>query len=229
MAQQQNHSHDHHRHKDHDHAEALHAKPAPGCCAHGQACAASAASAAAETSAAPGRAERGGSRFRIPDMDCAAEEAEIRNALKDVPGLRGLHFQLAARTLTIDAPPAAMAAALEALQGAGFAAQPLAQESAPAPQGRSRWLVPGVPRYALALLLALAAELVHGLAPAPSLPWTALGMALALGAIALAGLDTYRKGLAALRRARFTISALMAVAVAVTGALLIGQCPRRRW
>ena len=221
MAQQQNHSHDHHRHKDHDHAEALHAKPAPGCCAHGQACAASAASAAAQTSAAPGRAERGGSRFRIPDMDCAAEEAEIRHALKDVPGLRGLHFQLAARTLSIDAPQAAMAAALEALQGAGFAAQPLVQETPP--ERMARWLAPGVPRYALALLLALAAELVHGLAATPSLPVTVLGMVLALGAIALAGLDTYRKGLAALRRARFNINAVMAVAV--TGAFLIGQWP----
>ena len=138
MAQQQNHSHDHHRHNDHDHA-----KPEPGCCAHGQACEASAASAAAQTSAAPGRANTSGSRFRIPGMDCAAEEAEIRNALKDLPGLRGLYFQLATRTLSIDAPQAAMAAALEALQGAGFAAQPLAQE--PPPGRMARWLAPGVP------------------------------------------------------------------------------------
>ena len=48
-------------------------------------------------------------------------------------------------------------------------------------------------------------------------------MALALVAIALAGLDTYNKGLGALRHGRLNINALMTVAV--TGAALIGQWP----
>ena len=48
-------------------------------------------------------------------------------------------------------------------------------------------------------------------------------MALAALAVLLAGLCTYAKGLAALRRARLSISALMAVAV--TGAFAIGQWP----
>ena len=54
-------------------------------------------------STAPGAGH--GAVFRIASMDCAAEESEIRHALAGVSGLRGLHFQLAARTLAIDALP----------------------------------------------------------------------------------------------------------------------------
>jgi len=48
-------------------------------------------------------------------------------------------------------------------------------------------------------------------------------MALAIAAIGLSGLSTYRKGLAALGRRQLNINALMSVAV--TGAFLIGQWP----
>src|SRR6185369_4386748 len=48
-------------------------------------------------------------------------------------------------------------------------------------------------------------------------------MAIAAAAIGLAGLETYAKGLNALRHARLNINALMSVAV--TGAFLIGQWP----
>ncbi len=48
-------------------------------------------------------------------------------------------------------------------------------------------------------------------------------MAVAAVAIWLAGFDTYRQGLAALRRGRLNINALMSVAV--TGAFVIGQWP----
>ena len=63
-------------------------------------------------------------------MDCAAEESEIRHALAGVSGLRGLHFQLAARTLAIDALPSAMPQILAAIRRAGFDPQPLAQNVA---------------------------------------------------------------------------------------------------
>ncbi|MCK2124948.1 cation-transporting P-type ATPase, partial [Pseudomonas sp. PNPG3] len=56
-----------------------------------------------------------------------------------------------------------------------------------------------------------------------TLPWQIASMALALTAIGLAGLETYKKGLAALRVGRLNINALMAVAV--TGAFVIGQWP----
>ena len=80
----------------------------------------------------------------------------------------------------------------------------------------------GLWRLGFALSLAVAAELLDFLAPETGI-FKAIGMGLAVAAIALAGVSTYRKGLAALRRARFNINALMAVAV--TGAFLIGEWP----
>ena len=77
-------------------------------------------------------------------------------------------------------------------------------------------------KLAFALLLAVGAEAAHFLAPTTG-PWQLLGMALALAALALAGLDVYRKGISAVLRGRLNINALMAVAV--TGAFVIGQWP----
>jgi Cd2+/Zn2+-exporting ATPase len=77
--------------------------------------------------------------------------------------------------------------------------------------------LPGWPRIAAALLFAAGAEAAH---------WAqheVPGMLLAVAAIALAGLGVYRSGLKDLGRLRLGIHALMAVAV--TGAFLIGQWP----
>ena len=63
--------------------------------------------------------------FRIPTMDCAAEEGEIRHALAKLPGLRSLSFQLGARTIAIDAPAESIPQALEAIRKAGFKPVPL--------------------------------------------------------------------------------------------------------
>ncbi len=153
-------------------------------------------------------------------MDCAAEESEIRRALAPVAGVRGLSFQLGARIVTIDAPEALIPEALLAIRKAGFDPQPVANDGpapgAIAPVSRGLW------RLGFGLALAFAAELLAFLAP-ETLAFKVLGMALAAAAIGLAGLSTYKKGLAALRRGQFNINALMAVAV--TGAFLIGQWP----
>ncbi|NIM41721.1 MAG: heavy metal translocating P-type ATPase [Hydrogenophaga sp.] len=77
-------------------------------------------------------------------------------------------------------------------------------------------------RMGAALLLALAAEGLHFLAP-ETWGWKLAGMGIALSAIALAGTEVFQQGLAALRRGQLNINALMAVAVA--GAFLIGQWP----
>nr|MBP6718882.1 cation transporter [Rhodoferax sp.] len=58
-----------------------------------------------KVAATPTPAQPGVAVYRISTMDCAAEEGEIRHALKDLPGLRSLNFQLTARTIAIDAPP----------------------------------------------------------------------------------------------------------------------------
>ena len=161
-----------------------------------------------------------GTAFRIDTMDCAAEESEIRRALAPVAGVRGLSFQLGARIVTIDAPEALIPEALLAIRKAGFDPQPVANDGpapgAIAPVSRGLW------RLGFGLALAIAAELLAFFAP-ETLAFKVLGMALAAAAIGLAGLSTYKKGLAALRRGQFNINALMAVAV--TGAFLIGQWP----
>jgi len=188
-----------HRPKDHacgcDHAAAEAAGP------HG----------AAAAGPAPGVA-----LFRVPAMDCAVEEGEIRQAMAGVAGVRGLRFQLAARTLGIDAPAEVLPQALAAIRRAGFEAEPIAAGSPGAAPARAPW------RMGVALLLALGAE---GLAffAAPGALAEGTGMALAVLAIGLAGFSTYRKGLDALRQGRLNIHALMTVAV--TGAFLIGQWP----
>lgn len=158
--------------------------------------------------------------FRIPTMDCAAEESEIRRALAKVPGLGGLSFQLGARTVTMNASDDVIPQALEAIRNAGFDPQPVAaidQAALPErPIGQGLW------RLGVGLVLAVAAELLAFFAP-ETMVFKGVGMALAAMAIALAGLSTYKKGLAALRHGRFNINALMAVAV--TGAFLLGQWP----
>ena len=187
--------------------------------------------------------------WRIPNMDCAAEESEIRHALRDVAGVQRLAFRLGARELAVDALPGALPGIEAALKGAGFAptgtvgaapAPSVAASSCSACCGSgcgsaaavavpvaappSAWqaltLAPGLGRTVLALVLALGAELLSAFGP-ESVQW--LGMVLAVAAVALAGLSTYIKGFNALRRGRLNISALMTVAV--TGAFLIGEWP----
>ena len=201
--------------------------------------------------------------WRIPNMDCAAEESEIRHALRDVAGVQRLAFRLGARELRVDAAPGTLTEVAQRLRAAGFAPQVPGAPKAAAAEGpacdsaacgpmqlsthdhqhddhghghehdhhhdhadeaatgwRTLLLAPGLPRIGAALVLALAAEAVHALAPGG---WAAVGMGLAVAAVLLSGLSTYLKGVNALRRGRLNISALMAVAV--TGALLIGQWP----
>ncbi|MDQ7956877.1 MAG: heavy metal translocating P-type ATPase [Pseudomonadota bacterium] len=88
--------------------------------------------------------------------------------------------------------------------------------------GHDHGPLPGWPRLAAALVVALAAELSHLLLPGTAV-WRGVGMALAAVAIALAGLGIYRSGLKSLRKGRLGIDTLMAVAV--TGAFVIGQWP----
>ncbi len=197
--------------------------------AHCGACAPGPASAAPS---AAGVARPGASVFRIQSMDCAVEESEIRRALEPLAGIKGLNFQLGARTLAITAPENAVAQALEAIRRVGFDPQPLSTAAGSATaDGHSHAhgdahhhgsANAGLRPLLIALALALSAEAVAFLA-GPGTAATVVEMALALGAIGFAGFDTYKKGLIALRHGRLNINALMTVAV--TGAFLIGQWP----
>jgi Zn2+/Cd2+-exporting ATPase len=163
---------------------------------------------------------------RIPTMDCAAEESEIRRVLEPVAGIRSLSFQLGARTLAISAPASVVTDALVAIRDAGFDPQPLVPSAEAASQNAdahpAAGLSGGLWRLVAALGLAIAAEgfVFFG---AETMALKLAEMALAAAAIWLAGLDTYRKGITSLRHGRLNITALMSVAV--TGAFLIGQWP----
>ncbi|MDQ0590208.1 heavy metal translocating P-type ATPase [Variovorax paradoxus] len=173
---------------------------------------------------------KGALLFRIPTMDCAVEESEIRRALEPVAGVRGLRFRLGERTMAITADEGALSGALDAIRKAGFkpealndsASSPAAGAQAAAAPGSIAGMSTGFARLMAALVLAIAAEAVSFLA-SDGAGSMAAEMGLALAAIALAGLDTYKKGFAALLRGRLNINALMAVAV--TGAFLIGHWP----
>ncbi len=175
--------------------------------------------------------------FRIATMDCASEEGEIRRALEPLPGIRGLSFQLGARTLEIDADAQHLPQALDAIRKVGFDPQPLAQSREPKghsddahdhdhdhdhEDGHEHGAQSAIARLGAALVLAVAAEALSYFAPA-LLTWQPVGIAVAGVAIWLAGLDTYKKGLNALRRGSLNINALMSVAV--TGAFVLGQWP----
>jgi len=171
---------------------------------------------------------QGWSRFRVPTMDCASEESEIRRAVEGIAGIRTLSFQLGQRTMALDAPVAAVEQAVAAIRRAGFDPQPVTDAGGPAPagdveHGHDHGHESGaVRRLALALALAVAAELVGFLAP-DTQAWKGAGLAVAAAAIWLAGFDVYQKGITALRHGRLNINALMTVAV--TGAFAIGQWP----
>jgi Cd2+/Zn2+-exporting ATPase len=156
-------------------------------------------------------------------MDCAAEESEIRLALEPIAGITSLRFDLGQRVITLHAVPADLETALAAIRRIGFDPQPLVQAGAAAQGGDDHApLGAGLARLIFALLLAIAAELLSFFAPATRV-FQGLAMAVAVGAIGLAGLDTYKKGFSALKGGRLSINALMTVAV--TGAFLIGQWP----
>lgn len=159
--------------------------------------------------------------FRIPTMDCPNEENDIRRAVAGIQGIRSLRFHLSARTVAIEASPEDINTALAAIRKAGYdpTSLPTATESASL---AARTSLGEFQRALWALGLAIGAEALAYFAP-DTLPFKGLGMALAAVAIWLAGLSTYSKGLAALRRGKLNMNALMGVAV--TGAFLIGQWP----
>lgn len=198
-------------------------KPADACVAcHGPAATAPASGGA--------DAPAGWARFRVPTMDCASEESEIRRATQHITGIRAMTFQLGPRTMAIDAPAASLEQVVDAIRKAGFDPQPLQNKAGDATSDSAAGSDDhdhdagsgGAWRLGGALLLAIAAEVLGFFAPDTQV-WKGAGLALAAAAIWLAGFDVYFKGLTALRRGRLNINALMTVAV--TGAFVIGQWP----
>lgn len=157
--------------------------------------------------------------LRIPQMDCATEEAQIRRALESLEVSR-LQFDLPGRTLAVQAPSEKWEAVTTAIQAAGFKTETLSAPPAAADTAKAQQKE--LVRLIAALAVAVIAELFHFFAP-ETFPWKVAGMAVAAGAIALSGLSVLQKGLSALLRGQLNINALMSVAV--VGAFLIGQWP----
>ncbi|AVO53588.1 heavy metal translocating P-type ATPase [Ectopseudomonas mendocina] len=156
-------------------------------------------------------------RIRIEQMDCPTEERLIRDALGRLPGVAGLQFNLLQRVLTVSHDEGTLAQVLPAIQALGFTPQVedenTAQQPVAAPVQKPWWPL------ALAGVVATASEVVHFAALGPD--W--LVALLAVTAILMCGLNTYKKGWIALKNRNLNINALMSIAV--TGAVLIGQWP----
>ncbi len=161
-------------------------------------------------------------RVRIANMDCPTEEADIRRALQSVAGIAKLDFQLASRTVEIAGSKEAFERAMVVIRKRGYDPQPLMSSSAESETAHKGEIGEGIPRLAVALVAAIAAEAVSFFLDAGTVA-TVAGMLLAVTAIWLSGLSTYKKGWAALRQGRLNMNALMSVAV--TGAFLIGEWP----
>jgi Cd2+/Zn2+-exporting ATPase len=172
----------------------------------------------------------------------------IRRKLSPLPGIHALEFNLMRRTLKVRHDPSvlpALSAALESLNlGAAlmdgakgsdaviqapktpwrrlllaglFAAASEAVELALAWSGQAALAPSPADALAVATTAPLAAQIAAG-------GWIALlSPVLAVIAVFIGGVDTYRKGWLAIKNLNLNINALMSVAV--TGALIIGQFP----
>ncbi len=169
-----------------------------------------------------GASPQGQATYLIEKMDCPTEEALLRKALENLPGVSALQFDLMSRRLTVshslpDEEP--ITAAIERL-----GMSPVLQDNSRRATGageiragitKTQWL-----RMAAAGVLAIGAEgmAFSGLGES-SLP--VVGASLA--AIALGGVETLKKGWIALRTLSLNMNLLMTMAV--IGAALIGQWP----
>ncbi len=215
------HSHHDHDHHDHGHGDAAHAHQHDHSHHHGDACCGSATESLVpltELSTPRKEAATGdvSTPIRIMQMDCPTEEALIRKKLGGMPGVNGLEFNLMQRVLTVSHTPAAIDPILQAVRSLGYTPE-VADANAPHAEPA---LEPAKPWWPLALagVAALASEAVHW----AGLP-NALAAALAIAAVLLSGISTYKKGWIAVTNGNLNINALMSIAV--TGALVLGQWP----
>jgi Cd2+/Zn2+-exporting ATPase len=148
-------------------------------------------------------------------MDCPTEEALIRKKLGDMESVQQLDFNLMQRVLTVVHRDGALAEVEDAIRSLGMTpeAMHIPSDSTSVEQSSNHWRT-----LALAGGLALGAEVVQWV----SLPeWIAA--LLAVSAILISGIGTYKKGWIALQNGNLNINALMSIAV--TGAILLRQWP----
>jgi len=154
--------------------------------------------------------------YRIRNMDCPTEEALIRKKLANMAGIIKLEFNLMQRILTVHHLRASLKDIEDALISIDMDPEPILNFDTE----QTTDFTPAIKwkKLAIAGILALTAEITHFVA-GPD--WVVL--ILAIVAIVLGGLGTYKKGWIALKNFNLNMNALMSFAV--TGALLIGQWP----
>ncbi|WP_157758125.1 heavy metal translocating P-type ATPase [Acinetobacter larvae] len=156
------------------------------------------------------------SQLRIMQMDCPTEEAMIRKKLGHMSSVQSLEFNLMQRVLTVVHEPAAMPEIIAAIQSLGFDAES-ANAAGQFEQNSEAKTKPLWP-LAIAGIFALLAEIGDWL------QWSVwITLLVSLIAIGLSGIETYKKGLIAVKNLNLNINALMSIAV--TGAFLIGSWP----
>ncbi|MBR9771565.1 MAG: cation-translocating P-type ATPase [Gammaproteobacteria bacterium] len=150
-------------------------------------------------------------------MCCPTEEGVLRKALADLPGVEALSFQLMQRRLVVHHQGVDRDALAARVRDTGMTPRFEDDQGADAADDSRSTTTTPWGRLALAGILALGAEAIGWLGLTAG--W--LTPLLAIVAIALVGLPTWKKGLVALRHGTLNINALMSVAV--TGAMLIGH------
>ncbi len=160
--------------------------------------------------------------FIIDNMDCPTEEALIRNKISTMEGVTNLDFNLMQRKLTVTHSIGKSDAILQALIDIDMHAIPVVataiqeqSDSKPGPNSQKKWWLLGLGGVA-----AILAEVMVWTGNSEK-SWPVI--MLAVFAIAVCGTGTYKKGWIALKNFNLNINALMAIAV--TGAVLIGQWP----
>lgn len=164
--------------------------------------------------------------FKVPDMDCPVEVAEIQKALAK-RGIEGAECDTENRTVSLTGDRATAEAVKAAIESCGYEATLMkSTKTAAAPEADP---IPWS-RYITALVIALLSEGMELWShyAADSLPVSestasTITLVFAVIAILLAGLATFRSGLVALRHGNLNMNALMSVAV--IGGGLIGAWP----
>lgn len=155
--------------------------------------------------------------FRIEGMDCSAEEQVIRNRLTKVAEVEAMSFDLVNRRLTVEHDFPSDQPVREILAGIGLAPDENCEVGcAPQSSGLDKkdWLL------GAALLLAIGAEIIVYLTgKEKSIPV----ISVSLLAMILGGIDTFKKGLVAVKT--FTLNINFLMCIAVIGAVLIGSYP----
>ena len=162
--------------------------------------------------------------FSVPEMDCPVEAGQIERRFEK-EGIVGAEFNLVNRTIAIEGDDRLAKRVIAAVEACGYTAKPLKGrevkvEIEPIPWGL----------YIGALVIALLSEAIElwGEYATESFPfshevgeWLTLGLAVL--AIAMSGITTFKNGLLAIKNRTLNMNALMTVAV--VGGVLIGAWP----